>query len=173
MSRPFRRCGRSKRRFIAESTDGEPPKRELADLLRSNSEQGGWLPHLALEARMDSALWLGSEARGTNYDLKADDRFIWAPFGVRGIPPVWNGRIEISAGAGGTYEKYWVSNPQPSGRICVARWMGRLCLGRRALGARSAAPLLAGCDTVFLSGEFKPGGSRRWFVLNAGLGFRF
>ena len=114
MSRPFRRCGRSKRRFIAESTDGEPPKRELADLLRSSSEQGGWLPHLALEAGMDSALWLGSEARGTNYDLKADDRFIWAPFGVRGIPPVWNGRIEISAGAGGTYEKYWVSNPQPS-----------------------------------------------------------
>src|SRR5437763_5099530 len=46
------------------------------------------LPHVDLEAGIDTALSLGSEARGANYDIKANDRFIWVPFGLRGVLPL-------------------------------------------------------------------------------------
>src|SRR5713226_4864953 len=64
-------------------------------------------PHLELEAGVDSALSLGTEARGAQYDFKADDRFIWVPFGLRGVLPLRHDRVEVSAAAGGAYEKYW------------------------------------------------------------------
>lgn len=48
------------------------------------------------------------------YDIKPDDRFIWIPFGVRGILPLRAGRMEISAGGGGLIDNYSLSNPKSS-----------------------------------------------------------
>lgn len=67
-------------------------------------------PHVDLEAGVDTTLSLGSEAIGANYDYKADDRFLWVPFGLKGVLPLRSGRVELSVGAGGTYEKYLVGD---------------------------------------------------------------
>ena len=66
--------------------------------------------HVDVEAGVDTALSLGTEARGANYDIKANDRFIWVPFGLKGVLPLRRDRVEISIGAGGTYEKYSASD---------------------------------------------------------------
>lgn len=68
-------------------------------------------PHVDAEAGVDMALSLGTEYRGSNFDIKADDRFIWVPFGLRGVLPVRRGRLELSVAAGGMYERYSVGNP--------------------------------------------------------------
>jgi hypothetical protein len=67
-------------------------------------------PHLDLEAGVDTALSLGTEAVGANFNFKADDRFLWVPFGVKGVLPLRGGRVEVTAGGGGLYEKYLVGN---------------------------------------------------------------
>src|SRR5215470_8773622 len=41
-------------------------------------------PHLDLEAGVDTALSLGTEAAGADFNFKADDRFLWVPFGLKG-----------------------------------------------------------------------------------------
>src|SRR2546427_10259800 len=69
------------------------------------------LPHVDVEAGIDAALSLGSEARGANYDIKANDRFIWVPFGLRGVLPLRRDRVEISLGAGHIREIFGIRLP--------------------------------------------------------------
>ena len=54
--------------------------------------------YLQLEAGVTTALYPEPEIRGAHYDFKPDDRFIWVPFGLRGILPLLRGRIELSVG---------------------------------------------------------------------------
>ena len=87
-------------------------------------------PHVAAEVGLDTALSVGSEARGAHYDLKADDRFFWVPFGFRGILPLREGRVEISAAAGALYEKYSVGSPAESvGFVSREGWGGYASAG--------------------------------------------
>src|SRR5690349_15461662 len=67
-------------------------------------------PHVDLEAGVDTTLSLGTEVRGATYDFKPDDRFIWVPFGLKGVLPLRRDRVEVSVGGGGTYEKYLVGS---------------------------------------------------------------
>jgi len=128
-------------------------------------------PHVDLEAGVDTTLSLGSEASGASYNFKADDRFLWVPFGLKGVLPLRNGRVELSAGAGGTYEKYLVGGSS----FFSSRdgWGGYASTGVAvALDARrhfwtGASPQLFFANTdIGYSHD-------RWFVLNVGLGFRF
>ncbi len=112
------------------------------------------LPHVDLEAGIDTALSLGSEARGANYDFKANDRFLWVPFGLRGVLPLRRDRVEVSVGAGGTYERYSASDPIFGPRH---GWGG----------------YASGAAAVALDGRrhFWLGASSRWFFVNADRGY--
>ena len=39
-------------------------------------------PHVDLEAGVDTTLSLGTRSIGANYNVNADDRFLWVPFGL-------------------------------------------------------------------------------------------
>lgn len=43
--------------------------------------------------------------------FNGDNRFVWVPFGARFILPLKHDRYELSAGGGGVWESYSVSNP--------------------------------------------------------------
>lgn len=49
--------------------------------------------YVEIEAGVTTALNPTPELRGANYNIKPDTRFIWVPFGVRGILPLRRGRI--------------------------------------------------------------------------------
>ncbi len=68
-------------------------------------------PHVEAEAGVFTALQPAGVIRGAHYYLDPDDRFIWVPFGIRFVAPLYLERIEFSAGGGGLYEKYSVGNP--------------------------------------------------------------
>jgi len=131
-------------------------------------------PHVDMEAGITTALALGTEVRGANYDIKADDRLIWVPFGLRGVLPLLSGRVEVSAGAGGVYEKYSVGNPADSvGLVSRNGWGG--------YGSAAAAVALdgrrhfwlTGSPQLFFANTNQGYAHDRWFVLNIGLGLRF
>jgi hypothetical protein len=116
--------------------------------------------NLEIEAGVVTALYPTPEIRGANYDIKPNDRFIWVPFGLRGILPLHSGRIELSAAAGGLYEKYSVSNPNSNlGLQSRAGWGGYF-----AGGAAMA---------IDRGRHFWLGASPRWFLANANQGFGY
>jgi hypothetical protein len=130
-------------------------------------------PHVDVEAGVDATLALASEARGAHYDFKADDRFIWGPFGLRGVLPLRRDRAEFSVGAGGTYEKYLVGSPAASvGFVSRDGWGGYASVGaavaldrRRHFWLRTSPRLFFANTNQFAHD--------RWLVLNLGLGLRF
>jgi hypothetical protein len=131
-------------------------------------------PHVDVEGGVDTALSLGSEARGANYDFKADDRFLWALFGFRGVLPLRRDRVELSAGAGGAYEKYSVGNPAEFvGFVSRDGWGGYASAGAGiALDGRRHFWL--GTSPRFFFANTNRGYSHdRWLVLNVRLGWRF
>lgn len=65
---------------------------------------------LGIEAGVLTALDPTGMLRGANYSFDAKDRFTWVQFGPRLILPLWDGRMEVSAGAGGAYENYSIGN---------------------------------------------------------------
>ena len=69
--------------------------------------------YAAADVGVVSTLPRDTEIRGGSYDYKPDERYLWVPFGVRGILPIgeW---IEFSVGGGGVYEKLTVPNPAPA-----------------------------------------------------------
>jgi outer membrane protein with beta-barrel domain len=126
------------------------------------------LPHVDVEAGIDTALSLGSEVRGANYDIKANDRFIWVPFGLRGVLPLRRDRVEVSVGAGGTYEKYSASDS-----VFLPRngWGGYASVGAAvALDGRRHFWLDASSHLFLVNTS---GRHDRWVLLNLGLGLRF
>jgi hypothetical protein len=81
-----------------------------------------------------------------------DDRYYWVPFGVRFIAPTYLGRIELSGGGGGLYEKYTVGN---SSVCCYAAHDG---WGGYFVGSVSVA--------LDRSRRFWLSGTPRWFLAN-------
>jgi hypothetical protein len=127
------------------------------------------LPYLAIEAGVTTAIHAAPDVRGASYDFVTNDAFIWAPFGVRGILPLAHGRVELSAAAGGLYEKYYVANEAffhshsgwggyGGGSVAVALdpnrhfWIG-------------ASPRFYVANGSYVRD--------RWFVFTGDLGFRF
>ena len=131
-------------------------------------------PHVDVEAGVDATLSLGTEARGAYYDFKADDRFIWVPFGLRGVLSSPRDRVEVSFAAGGTYEKYLVGNPADSvGFVSRDGWGGYASLGTAvALDGRRHF-WLGTSPRLFFVNTNHGYAHDRWFVLNLGLGLRF
>jgi hypothetical protein len=101
-----------------------------------------------------------------------DNRFIMVPFGVKFTLPVRNDRFEISAGGGGLYQHFSVSNPNPDfGETGYGAWGGYfkasvgVALDRRRRFWLSATPRWNLANS---------GGIRdRWFMLTGDLSFRF
>ena len=130
------------------------------------------LPNLDLEAGVATAFSVGTEASGANFDFKAHDSFIWAPFGLRGVLPLRRDRVELSAAADGLYEKYHVGNSHNGFFGSRAGWGGHASV-RAAVGLDrrrhfwiGASPHLYLVNSTGLSRD-------RWFVLNLDFAFRF
>lgn len=128
-------------------------------------------PHVDLEAGVDTALSLGTEARGANYDYKADDRFLWVPFGLKGVFPLRSGRVEVSVGAGGLYEKYMAGDN--SGFFTSRDAWGGYASGGAAVALDQRRHFWIGASPQLFVANTGSGYHSRWFVLNVGLGFRF
>ena len=94
------------------------------------------------------------DIRGANYFWDPNDRFVWVPFGVRFIAPLYLGRIEFSGGGGGLYEKYSVSNPN----------IGFGLVSRGGWGGYFAGSVSFALDR---GKHFWLGATPRWFLANA------
>ena len=132
-------------------------------------------PFLQLEAGATTALHPRPEIRGANYDIKPEDRFIWVPFGVRGVLPLRRGRVELSAGGGGLYEKYSVSNPDSGiGLATYDGWGGYFVAGAAASIDRRRHFWLGASPRWFLANAGYKGYTHdRWFVITGDFSFRF
>lgn len=131
-------------------------------------------PHVDVEAGIVTALSLGTEVRGANYDIRADDRFMWVPFGLRGVLPLRRHRVEVSAAAGGAYEKYSVGNPADFvGLVSRDGWGGYASVAAAvALDGRRHF-WLAASPHLFFANINQGYAHDRWFVLTVGIGLRF
>jgi len=127
-------------------------------------------PHVDLEAGVDTTLSLGTRSIGANYNVNADDRFLWVPFGLKGVLPLRSGRVELSVGAGGTYEKYLVGNTS----FLQSRdsWGGYASTGV-AVALDGRRHFWVGASPQLFFANSSDGYHSRWFVLNVGVGFRF
>ena len=101
-----------------------------------------------------------------------DNRFIQVPFGLKFTLPLRNDRFELSAGGGGLYQRFSVSNPNPDfGETGYGAWGGYfkaivgVAVDRRRRLWLSATPRWNLANS---------GGIRdRWFMLTGDLSFRF
>ena len=133
-----------------------------------------FLPHVALEAGVDSAIALGTEIRGANYDAHIGDRMFWVPFGVRGILPLRHNRIELFVSAGGLYEKYYAANPFDSvGVVSRDGWGGYAALGASVALDRSRHFWLGGSSHFFFGNSNNGYAHDRWVTTTADFSFRF
>jgi len=127
-------------------------------------------PFLQVEAGVTTALNPVGAFIGSNYNVRPSSRFVWVPFGVRGILPLHSDRIELSVGAGGLYEKFSIAANPPG----VA---GRQGWGEH-FGASAALSLdhgrhfwLGVSPRLFLANTGGP--NDRWFVITGDVSFRF
>jgi hypothetical protein len=130
------------------------------------------LGFMEAEAGMFTALEPSPDIRGAHYSLDPNDRFIWVPFGVRFIAPLYLGRIEFSGGGGGLYERYSISNPNPGfGLVAYSGWGGYF-LGSAAVSLDRRRRLWLGATPrLFLA---NPRYARdRWLQVAAEISWRF
>lgn len=85
--------------------------------------------------------------------VDVNDRYFWVPFGVRFVTPLLLGRIELSAGGGGLYEKYTVGSPFPGGGPSPRNGWGGYFLGSAAVALDHGR-------------HFWLGATPRWFLAN-------
>lgn len=132
------------------------------------------IPHFALEAGVDSAIGLGTEVRGANVDVKLDDRMLWVPFGVRGILPLRNGRVELFIGAGGLYENYHVTNAFTAfGLESRNGWGGYVSGGGAVALDRGRRFWLGGSSHFYFANTNNGYSHDRWVTATLDLGFHF
>lgn len=132
------------------------------------------LRHLQADVGVTVALNPSPEIRGATYDVKPDDRFIWVPFGLRGVLPLGGGRFELSAGGGGLYEQYSISNPfLAAGLISRGGWGGYLTGGAAVALDRSRRFWLGATPRWYLTNTTSPYDRNRWFVITGDIGIRF
>ncbi len=110
--------------------------------------------HLALEAGVLTAIHPAGVIRQDAYAFYPKDLFTWVQFGPRVILPVWEGRLELSAGAGGAYENYSASKDAFGYLFPRSGWGGNFSAG-------AAVALDHGR-------HFWLGTTPRWMLVNAG-----
>ena len=104
--------------------------------------------------------------------VDVQDRYVWIPFGVRFVAPLYLGRIEFSGGGGGLYEKYTVGNASSGGGPYDRDGWGGYFVGSAAVSLdRGRRFWLAGTPRWFLA---NPRYARdRWFQISGEFSFRF
>ena len=100
------------------------------------------------------------------------DRFIWVPFGLRAVLPLAHGRIELSAGGGGLYEKYSVSNPESGFGLVPRQGWGGYASARAAVAVDHRRRFWLGVTPRLMVAN-PPYARDRWFVLTGDIGLRF
>jgi hypothetical protein len=126
---------------------------------------------LELEAGAFAALQPGPTVCNAHFCFDPNDRFIWLPFGARLVAPI--GRVEISAGGGGLWSKYQVSNADdnPFGIRSRNGWGGYFAAGVALSLDRKRRWWIGTTPRLFLS---NPSYARdRWFLLPAEVSWRF
>jgi hypothetical protein len=129
--------------------------------------------YLEAEAGVTIAKNPAPEIRGANFDIKPDDRFIWIPFGVRGVLPLHGGRVEISAGGGGLIDKYSVSNPNPAVGLVSHAGVGGYLDGGAAIAITPSRRFWLGASTHVYLANIDEATHDRWMTLNAEFSYRF
>ncbi|MGC9973234.1 MAG: hypothetical protein ABSE56_21880 [Bryobacteraceae bacterium] len=121
---------------------------------------------------MFTALQPSPDIGGANYFWNPNDRFVWVPFGVRFIAPLYLGRVEFSGGGGGLYEKYSVSNPNSAfGLQSRSGWGGYFVASASvALDGRKHF-WLGATPRLFLANPAN--GRDRWFQISGEMSVRF
>lgn len=129
------------------------------------------LKYMEFEAGADIALQPRRETCTQYGCYDPNDRYIRVPFGVRFIAPLLAGRVELSGGGGGLYQKYSVTSPSKFGVHSQDNWGGYFSAGaavaldrrhRFWAGATPRAILMNPPHTV-----------NRFFTLTGDFSFRF
>jgi hypothetical protein len=131
------------------------------------------MPYLEAEAGVTVATNPTPEIRGENYDIKPDNRFIWIPFGVRGILPLREGRVELSAGGGGLIDKYSVSNPNPAVGLISHAGVGGYFVGGAAMAISRSRRFWVGASMHFYLANVSEWTHDRWMTVGGEFSYRF
>jgi len=129
-------------------------------------------PYIRLEAGVATALHPTPDVCGSFGCYQVDDRFLWAPFGVRFALPLWRRRLELSAGGGGLYEKYSVGNDTPFGFQSVDGWGGYF-VGGAAVALDRRHRWWLGASPRWVLANPAEGRHDRWFLIPLEIGWRF
>ena len=130
------------------------------------------LPFMEIEAGVTVGLQPSPAMRGAFYDYDPNDRYIWVPFGVRFVAPLVAHRLEFSAGGGGLFERYSISNPDaPFGFGSHNGWGGYVSAGA-ALAVDRRHRFWLGVTPRALLANPKYGRDR-WFTLTGDVSVRF
>jgi hypothetical protein len=131
------------------------------------------LPFLQLEAGFTTAANAAPEFRGANYDIQPNDRYVWVPFGIRGIVPVRE-RVELSVAGGGLYERYTVDRSGAGfGLVDRRGWGWQAGAGAAVALDRRRHFWLGGSPRFFFANTNRGYSHDRWFVLSGDIAFRF
>ncbi len=129
------------------------------------------IPNLQIEAGVITAIHPSPEIRGAHYDVVPNDLFTWVPFGLRGILPLRGGRFELSAAAGGLYERYSVGNLNTAtGPLPRTGWGGYFGLGAAVAIDRGRHLWLGTSPRLFMANSEA---RDRWVAIGGEVGFRF
>ena len=149
---------------------GDPYDHETAPLVGLSY---GYRPlkFMEFEAGVDVALQPRREMCTQYGCYDPNDRYIRVPFGVRFIAPLVAGRVELSAGGGGLYQKYSVSNPSKFGTSSRSNWGGYFSAGAAVALDHRHRFWVGATPRVILANP--PHTSNRWFTITGDLSFRF
>jgi hypothetical protein len=133
-----------------------------------------WFHYLDIEAGITTALHPTPTLRGATFAIDPTDHFIWVPFGLRGVLPLRNGAMELSAGAGGMYENYSAGNIPPFiGKQSQDAWGGYFVAGAATAISRSRHYWLGASAREFLGNANRTSTHDLWFVVTGDFSFRF
>jgi hypothetical protein len=133
-----------------------------------------WLRYLDVEAGVMTALHPTPTLRGATFTIDPTDHFIWVPFGLRGVLPLRNGAVELSAGAGGIYENYSAGNiPSFIGPQSQSAWGGYFVAGAAAAVTRSRRFWVGASAREFLGNANRTSNHDLWFLVTGDFTVRF
>jgi hypothetical protein len=105
--------------------------------------------------------------------VDANDNFLWIPFGLRFLASLAGGRVEVSAGGGGLFERYRTENPFFGGVLPAVRtaWGGYFAGGAAVALDRGRHVWLGAAPRWFLANP--PYDRDRWFQITGEVSVRF
>jgi len=130
------------------------------------------LQHLGLEAGVLTSLDPTGVVRGANFNIDVKDRFTWVQFGPRFILPLWDGRLEVSAGAGGVYENYSPGRYSPAGNYSSYTGWGGNFSGGAAVALDPGRHFWLGTTPRYILVSTARSHDR-WFIAAGEFSFRF